>query len=247
MIKLEVCSNSVQSSIEAQKGGAIRVELCDNLAEGGTTPALSQIELTRELINIELNVIIRPRGGDFLYNDIEFQSMKRDIHHCGKAKCDGVVIGILNKDGSIDKNRNLELIKIAKEYSMSVTFHRAFDRCKDLYESLEDIIYLGCDRILTSGGRKTALEGKDVIKKLIEQAENRIIIMPGSGITENNISELVASTNLKEFHGTFKDTYKGNMEYITDKLGTFDEEYSIVMTNREKVKKAIENANKEYN
>lgn len=244
MIKLEVCSNSVQSSIYAQEGGAVRVELCDNLAEGGTTPSLSQIELTRELINIELNVIIRPRGCDFLYTDIEFESMKRDIHHCGKTKCNGVVIGILNKDGSIDKERNFELIKIAKEYGMSITFHRAFDRCKDLYQSLEDIINLGCDRILTSGGEKTALAGKEIIKKLIDQANNRIIIMPGSGITENNISELVEATNLKEFHGTFKGIYKGNMEYITNKLGSLDEEYSIVMTNKEKVKKAIENANK---
>lgn len=244
MIKVEVCSNSVQSSIEAQKGGAIRVELCDNLAEGGTTPALSQIELTRQLINIELNVIIRPRGGDFLYSDIEFETMKKDIHHCGKAKCNGVVIGILNNDGNIDKKRNQILIDIAKSYNMNITFHRAFDRCKDLYLSLEDIINLGCDRILTSGGEKTALAGKEIIKKLIDQAKDRIIIMPGSGITENNIYELVKATGLKEFHGTFKDSYKGNMEYITDKLGSFDEEYSIIMTNKDKVKKAIDNANK---
>lgn len=241
---LENCSNSVQSSIEAQKGGAIRVELCDNLAEGGTTPSLSQIQLTRENIDIQLNVIIRPRGGDFLYSDLEFESMKQDIHHCGKSKCDGVVIGILNADGTVDIERNKILVNIAREYNMSVTFHRAFDRCADLFKSLEDIINLGCDRILTSGGRKTALEGKEVIKKLIEQANGRIIIMPGSGINENNIAELVEATGLIEFHGSFRSRYNGKMQYQTELLDSYDEEYTILQTDAQKVKLAIENANK---
>lgn len=241
---LENCSNSVQSSIEAQKGGAIRVELCDNLAEGGTTPSLSQIQLTRENIDIQLNVIIRPRGGDFLYSDLEFESMKQDIHHCGKSKCDGVVIGILNADGTVDIERNKILVNIAREYNMSVTFHRAFDRCADLFKSLEDIINLGCDRILTSGGRKTALEGKEVIKKLIKQANGRIIIMPGSGINENNIAELVEATGLIEFHGSFRSRYNGKMQYQTKLLDSYDEEYTILQTDAQKVKLAIENANK---
>ncbi|WP_165021159.1 copper homeostasis protein CutC [Dysgonomonas sp. ZJ279] len=245
MVTLEICSNSVQSSIEAQRGGAVRVELCDNLAEGGTTPALSQIELSRQYIDIQLNVIIRPRGGDFLYNDLEFEIMKRDVHHCGLSKCDGVVIGMLNADGSIDKNRNAELIQIARKYRMSVTFHRAFDRCADLFQSLEDIIDLGCDRILTSGGKKTALEGKEIIKQLIEKAGDRIIIMPGSGITENNISELVEATGLTEFHGSFRSKYKGGMEFVTEGLGTPDEEYSILLTDYKKVEQAIENANRD--
>lgn len=241
---LENCSNSVQSSIEAQKGGAIRVELCDNLAEGGTTPSLSQIQLTRENIDIQLNVIIRPRGVDFLYSDLEFESMKQDIHHCGKSKCDGVVIGILNADGTVDIERNKILVNIAREYNMSVTFHRAFDRCADLFKSLEDIINLGCDRILTSGGRKTALEGKEVIKKLIKQANGRIIIMPGSGINENNIAELVEATGLIEFHGSFRSRYNGKMQYQTELLDSYEEEYTILQTDAQKVKLAIENANK---
>lgn len=241
---LENCSNSVQSSIEAQKGGAIRVELCDNLAEGGTTPSLSQIQLTRENIDIQLNVIIRPRGGDFLYSDLEFESMKQDIHHCGKSKCDGVVIGILNADGTVDIQRNKILVNIAREYNMSVTFHRAFDRCADLFKSLEDIINLGCDRILTSGGRKTALEGKEVIKELIKQANGRIIIMPGSGINENNIAELVEATGLIEFHGSFRSRYNGKMQYQTELLDSYEEEYTILQTDAQKVKLAIENANK---
>lgn len=243
MISLEVCAGSVQSAIEGQKGGAVRVELCDNLIEGGTTPALSQIEKSRELLHIQLNVIIRPRGGDFLYNDLEFELMKMDIHHCGKAKCDGVVIGMLNADGSVDIQRNAELISIARQYEMSITFHRAFDRCRDLFKSLEDIIELGCDRILTSGGEKTAIEGKNIIKKLIEKSQDKIIIMPGGGITEDNISELVKATNLKEFHGSFRSKYISEMEYISDKQGDKDQEYSLLQTNALKVKKAIERAN----
>ncbi|MDR1089788.1 MAG: copper homeostasis protein CutC [Prevotella sp.] len=242
-ITLEACANSPQSAIEAQKGGAIRIELCDNLGEGGTTPALSQIETTRQYIDIQLNIIIRPRGGDFSYSDIEFETMKRDIYHCGKAKCDGVVFGILKSDGSIDKKRNSELINIARQYGMSITFHRAFDRANDLFQALEDIIELGCDRILTSGGKQSAPEGAAIIKKLIGQANGRISIMPGGGITVDNIYELVKTTGLKEFHGSFRSKYKGNMKYLSP-LFNNEEEYTILQTDAGKVKKAIENANK---
>lgn len=242
-LSVEVCANSVQSAINGQKGGAVRVELCDNLEEGGTTPALSQIELTRENLSIQVNVIIRPRGGDFLYNDLEFEMMKRDIHHCGRSKCDGVVFGILNPDGSIDKKRNKELVDLAHQYGMSTTFHRAFDRCIDLFKSLEDIIELGCDRILTSGGMKTAPEGNEILKKLIQQASNRIIIMPGGGITENNIADLAKTTGLKEFHGSFRSRYMGNMEYTSTVFDNINEEYSILLSDPEKVKAAIKNAN----
>lgn len=243
-ITLEVCANSFQSAIAAQEGGAVRVELCDNLEEGGTTPALSQIQITRKHIDIQLNVIIRPRGGDFQYSDLEFETMKRDIHHCGQNKCDGVVFGILNTDGSIDKIRNRELADIARQYGLSITFHRAFDRCKDLFQSLEDIIELGCDRILTSGGMKTAPEGHETIKQLITQSNGRISIMPGGGITENNIPELVKNTGLKEFHGSFRSRYTGNMQYYSPAFDNINEEYSILQTDPDKVRLAIENANK---
>lgn len=242
-ITLEVCANSSQSAIEAQRGGAIRVELCDNLGEGGTTPALSQIEKTRQSIDIQLNTIIRPRGGDFYYTDIEFDIMKLDIHHCGKAKCDGIVFGILNSDASIDKKRNLELVNIARQYEMSITFHRAFDRTSNLFQALEDIIELGCDRILTSGGKQSAHEGATTIKRLIEQADGRISIMPGGGITEGNIYELAKATGLKEFHGSFQSKYKGGMKYTSLPFDN-EEEYTVLQTDANKVKKAIENANK---
>lgn len=244
MITLEVCANSTQSAIEGQKGGAVRVELCDNLAEGGTTPSLSQIEITRQSIDIQLNILIRPREGDFLYSDLEFDIMKRDIHHCGKAKCNGVVFGILKADGTVDIERNRELIEIVRQYGMSVTFHRAFDRSANIFKSLEDVINLGCDRILTSGGRKSAIEGKETISQLIEISGDRIIIMPGEGITEENISELVKATGLKEFHGSFRSRHKGGMKYISPVFNDINEEYSILQTDYNKVKKAIENANK---
>lgn len=248
MIKLEVCSNSVQSSIEAQRGGAIRVELCDNLMEGGTTPSLSQIELSIQYTDIEINTIIRPRGGDFIYSDIEFETMKRDIEICGDAKCDGIVIGILNNDASIDKKRSEKLISIAHKYGMNVTFHRAFDRCANLQKSLEEIVQLGCNRILTSGGMPTALEGKKIIRQLIEQADNRIIIMPGGGITENNISELVRSTGLKEFHGSFRSSYKGGMDYTQNNVNkNIEEEYYFLQTDAKRVRLAIDNANSSVN
>lgn len=242
-IVLEVCANSVHSSIEAQKGGAFRVELCDNLTEGGTTPSLSQIEHTRRSIDIQLFTIIRPRGGDFLYSNLEFEIMKRDIHLCGQSKCDGVVFGILNSDGNVDIKRNKELAAIARQYNMGITFHRAFDRCANLFDAIEDIIELGFDRILTSGGRKTALEGKEIIRNLIAKADNRIAIMPGSGITENNISELVRFTGLKEFHGSFQTQFNGKMKFRTDKINKAEDEYFYMQTDCNKVRLAKLNAN----
>jgi copper homeostasis protein len=146
-IKVEVCIDSIDSALAAQSAGACRVEYCNNLSEGGTTPSIAQIEIARKLLDIKLYVIIRPRGGDFLYNDLEFEVMKSDILHCGKIGCDGVVIGMLHADGSIDKIRCKELINIAHSYSMGVPFDRAFDRCRNLFEGMEEIIEMGCERI----------------------------------------------------------------------------------------------------
>lgn len=246
MIRAEVCADSIQSCIEAQQGGAYRIELCDNLVEGGITPSLSKIILARLALDIQLNAIIRPRGGDFCYTDIEFEAMKFDIHHCGKNGCNGVALGILNSDGSIDKIRNKILIDLAHQYNMNVTFHRAFDRSANLFQALEDIIDLGCDRILTSGGEKTAPKGMEIIKSLINQSDNRIIIMPGSGITPGNIAKLVKSTGLKEFHGTFRKRISGRMEYFNEKIGLFNEEYTILQTDSKAVSQAIRNANNAY-
>ena len=233
---LEVCVDSACNALIAQSAGAQRVEFCVNLLEGGTTPSLAQIEFARKMLHIDLYVIIRPRGGDFFYNETEFEIMKSDIHFCGKTGCDGVVIGMLNQDGTIDKERNSELFRIAHQYGMRVTFHRAFDRCVDLFEALETIIEIGCERILTSGGYNTAIEGAGVIRELIERAGERIIIMPGSGITPENAAEIVQITGAKELHGTFRSRFPSPMVYRNRNLSRQEEEYELFLTDAEKIK-----------
>lgn len=241
--KVEICTNSVTSCLEAQKGGAYRVELCAGIPEGGTTPSYGEIVMARKLLNIKLNVIIRPRGGDFLYSEVEHQAMLHDIEMAKKLGVNGVVIGCLTADGKVDMQRNKELIDAAK--GMNVTFHRAFDMCKDPFESLEQIISLGCDRILTSGQQPTAIEGVSLLKELVAKANNRIIIMPGSGINENNIATIAKETNAQEFHFSAREPIDSKMEYRNPDLkmgGTVVsiDEYAQNVTNAEKVKRTIE-------
>ncbi|MDD4729051.1 MAG: copper homeostasis protein CutC [Dysgonamonadaceae bacterium] len=244
--KIEICANSVASCLEAQKGGAHRVELCAGIPEGGTTPSYGEIALAREMLNIKLNVIIRPRGGDFLYSDIEHQTMLHDIEIAKKLGVNGVVIGCLTADGEIDLERNKELIDAAK--GISVTFHRAFDMCKDPFKSLEQIILLGCDRILSSGQQPTAEEGVELLKQLVKKADNRIIVMPGSGINEQNIASIALKTNAKEFHFSARESIKSKMEYRNPNLklgGTVIsiDEYAQNITDSDKVKRTISNLN----
>jgi copper homeostasis protein len=236
---VEVCVDSVCNAVTAQSAGAHRIEFCANLPEGGTTPSPAQIEIAREKLHIKMYVIIRPRGGDFLYNETEFEIMKSDIHCCGKTGCDGVVIGMLNKDGTIDRERNAELVRIAHQYQMGVTFHRAFDRCVDLFQAMETIIELGCERILTSGGYDTAMEGVEIIRQLIEKAGSRITIMPGSGITPENMDELIQKTGAKELHGTFRSRFPSPMLYRNEKLSRQEAEYELLLTDGGKIKEII--------
>ena len=246
MIKLEVCANSLTSALAAQDGGAVRVELCENLNEGGTTPSHGQILMARKLLNIKLYPLIRPREGDFLYNDLEFEIMKADIKQCIDAGCDGVVIGILNADGSIDKQRCAELLHMAKNRGLGVTFHRAFDMCADLNQGLEDIIEMGFERILTSGGKSTAIEGANIIAHLIEKAAGRISIMPGGGINENNVADLIHFTKAAEIHSSAKSTVKSKMNFQNDQIimgNNYIDEFSIEVTNAQKVRGIIKMAN----
>ena len=236
---LEICVDSVCNAMTAQSAGAHRIEFCANLPEGGTTPSPAQIEIARKRLQIKLYVIIRPRGGDFFYNETEFEIMKSDIHFCGKTGCDGVVIGMLHPDGAVDKERNGELVRIACQYKMGVTFHRAFDRCADLFQAMDTIIELGCERILTSGGYDTAIEGSEVIRKLIEKAGERIIVMPGAGITPENIVELIRKTGAMELHGTFRSRFPSMMQYHNEKLSQPEEEYELLLTDEEKIKRII--------
>jgi len=197
---LEVIAFDIYSCLLAEINGANRIELCDNQAEGGTTPSYGLINSARSKVSIELFPIIRPRGGDFLYSEDEFNIMKEDVLMCKKIGCDGIVVGILTHDGSVDKIRMSILTHLA--YPMSVTFHRAFDRTNDALKAMRDIIDCGCDRILTSGQQPTALEGLSLIKELIIHANNQIIIMPGSGIRSENIEEIALKSGATEFHSS---------------------------------------------
>lgn len=206
-MKVEIVVYNIDSALKAQEGGADRIELCDNPAEGGTTPSFGTIEVVRQNVSMDVFVMIRPRGGDFHYSSYEFHSMKRDIWQCQKASVDGIVFGILNEDGTLDKKRCKELIDKARP--LKVTCHRAFDMARDPFEALEDCIEAGFDRILTAGQRAQALDGAPLIGKLAEQANGRIAIMAGSGVNENTVQEIVAKSGVTEIHFSataFKDS-----------------------------------------
>lgn len=243
MINMEVCANSLRSALAAQEGGAIRVELCDNLPEGGTTPSYAQIAHAKKILTLQVYPIIRPRGGDFLYTDLEFELMKEDVKICRTLNCDGVVIGILKADGSIDKERCRELVELAGP--MGVTFHRAFDMSNDLFTALEDVIDLGCERILSSGGEASALLGAGVLSALISQAGGRISIMPGAGINTANIAGLIRQTGAKEFHASARKAVKSKMQFRNPRLnmGAAGDEFSFDLTDTDTVKTLIELAN----
>lgn len=238
---IEVCANSTESCVEAQLGGAYRVELCAGIPEGGTTPSYGEIVTARDNIGIKLNVIIRPRGGDFLYSDLEMASMLRDIEMAKKCGADGVVFGCLTKEGVVDVEKNRALIVAAK--GMSITFHRAFDVCKEPFEALETIIELGFDRILTSGQKSNAILGQSLLKELVERAGNRIIIMPGCGVNESNISGLARVTGAKEFHLSARQTVESEMIYKNCEVsmgGTVCiDEFKRDVTSAQRVEKSI--------
>jgi len=199
---LEICASSLQSAINAQTGGAQRIELCCNLEQGGLTPSHGTIKLARQALSIEIFVLIRPRAGDFTYTELEIAQIQEDILFCKSIGIDGVVFGVLNEQNEIDFERNKQLVALAKP--MQTTFHRAFDCLKNPMLGLEQIIELGFDRILTSGLESTAIEGKILLKKLIEQAQEKIIILPGSGLNSQNISDFIAFTKTKEIHASAK-------------------------------------------
>lgn len=203
-MQLEICASSLVSAIHAQAGGAQRIELCCNLEQGGLTPSAATIRLARKELDIDIFVLIRPRIGDFNYSDIEFQQMQEDILFCKQEGVDGVVFGVLNDNQEIDLINNRKLLELAAP--MQTTFHRAFDCLKNPLEDLEKIIDLGFDRILTSGLASTALQGQSLLKKLITQAADRIIILPGSGLNSQNMADFILETAAKEVHASAKKT-----------------------------------------
>ncbi|HEY9113441.1 MAG TPA: copper homeostasis protein CutC [Bacteroidales bacterium] len=245
-IQIEVCVNSVESAVNAQKGGATRVELCDNLLEGGTTASAGTLLAVRAKLICELNVLIRPRGGDFLYNNTELETIMNDIAFAKKAGADGIVFGFLTEEGKIDVTLLKEMITQARP--LSITFHRAFDMCDDPFEALEQLIKLRVDRILTSGQKQTALEGSTLLKQLIQKAGNQIIIMPGGGIRPINIEKLIKKTGAREYHvsSRFQMESKMNFRRPDIKMGSLLEmsEYEKVVVDQAGVKEMVEIASK---
>lgn len=237
--KLEICANSVQSCINAQEGNADRVELCDNLWEGGTTPSAGVIKLARQRIDIGLFVIIRPRGGDFLYSKLEFEVIKEDIRMAIDLGADGIVSGILHADGLVDKDRTSQLVEMCGD--LPFTFHRAFDLTSDPYRAMEDIIDCGAKRILTSGLQPSVPKGMDMLKKINKKANGRIVIMPGGGINEDNAMEIVEKTGCNEFHMSGKVVEDGQMNFRNHalKLNGAAEmpEYGITVSDVDKILK----------
>lgn len=229
---IEIATSDFLTTRSAVEGGADRIELCANLAEGGTTPSYAHIKKCRETFDIPLFPIIRSRGGDFLYNKDEFEIMKNDIKLCKDLGCEGIVIGLLNMDGTIDVARTSELIELA--YPLDVTFHRAFDRCKEPFQALEELIEIGCQRILTSGqqpsvaGQESIVNSKavDLIAELNSKADDRIIIMPGSGVRKENIKMLAEKTGCTEFHSSLRGKAKSPMQFIHPAFANSEESYT---------------------
>ena len=209
MAILEICAGSVESAIAARDGGAQRIELCAALEVGGVTPSAGLIAEARKVNGLTLNVIIRPRGGDFLYNEYEVACMEEDIRTCRSLGVDGVVIGALTADGDIDTATCKKLINAAE--GMGVTFHRAFDMCRNPQKALEELIALGCHRVLTSGQAATAQTGIPLLKELVKQADNRIIIMPGCGVNSNNAAKILQATGANEIHASARKSVGSGM------------------------------------
>jgi copper homeostasis protein len=200
MKKVEIACFNLESALIAQNAGADRVELCADMLVGGTTPSIEIIQQAREHLTIDLYVMIRPRGGNFVYSELEFEQMKSEIETIKKLGVNGFVFGILKDDNTINIEQNKVLVELAKPFPC--TFHRAFDEVSDLKKALEDVISCGFSTILTSGTYPNVMEGKEVLKQLVNQAKNRIEIMPGGGLRSANISALDEMVNANWYHSS---------------------------------------------
>lgn len=212
-LETEVCAYSIESCLNAAEAGATRVELCSSPYEGGTTPPAAAIEMACAIPGLEVAVMIRPRGGDFLYSDMEFEQMKRDIEFAKECGAEAVVLGILNPDGTVDRESTAALVRLAEP--METVFHRAIDTTSDMGKALEEVIATGCRRILTSGGKKTAAEGIETIRAMVKQAAGRIEIMAGSGVNPLNAASL-AATGVDALHFSAKASRESGMQYRSE-------------------------------
>jgi copper homeostasis protein len=197
-IVIEVCVDSVASALAAERGGAGRLELCSDMFEGGITPSVGLVQQVRAKTSIAVRVMIRPRGGDFCYTSEEFETMQRDIVAAKQVGADGVVLGILHADGSVDTERTRQLVELARP--LPVTFHRAFDMSADLFRALDVICETGADRLLTSGGAQTSTQGIHSIAALVQAAGDRIVIMACGGINDTNAAGIIGQTGVREIH-----------------------------------------------
>lgn len=196
---LEICANSIESALNAQNGGADRIELCTHLEVGGLTPSHGLIKVAKELLNIPIYVLIRPRAGDFVYSKMEMEVMKEDVQFCAEMGCAGVVIGCLNADRTICWEQTEQLLE--KAGYMDVTFHRAFDQCPNPFEALETLREMGIQRVLTSGCPTSAIDGVETLGELVDEADDDIIVMPGGGIRPDNLKTLLL-TGASEYHSS---------------------------------------------
>jgi copper homeostasis protein len=242
MIRVEICVDSVDGALAAQRGGADRVELCANLKEGGTTPSAGAIRLARKHLRVDVQVMIRPRGGDFLYTDAEMEIMREDIRAAKDLGANGVVFGCLTVDGDIDETRTAGLIALARP--LNVTFHRAFDMCREPRAALETLVALGVDRVLTSGQRPSCLLGLELIRELQELARGRIILMAGGGITPANVVQLVKETGIGEVHLSAGTSVPSGMRFRNPDCfmgaGSRDAEFTLRATDEQVVRDVVE-------
>jgi len=231
---LEICAYNYSSAIIAKKAGAHRIELCDNMGEGGTTPSYGSLKMVRENVDILLYPIIRPRGGHAFYTEEEFEVMKQDIRLCKELGVDGIVTGFVKTDGRVDAARLKDVIELA--YPMGVTFHRAFDATPDPFEAMETIIEAGCERILTSGQKPAAIEGIDMIAELVKAANERIIIMPGAGVRASNLKALKTGTGSREFHSSAHKIVEINLSHTNEYIQNMGHSY---IADEENIKEMI--------
>lgn len=240
---LEVCVDSVESAIAAERGGARRIELCSNLLEGGVTPSAGLIAAVREAISIDLNVMIRPRAGDFCYSAGEIDIMRHDIQLAKEQGANGVVLGLLDSLGNVDSLHTRELVELASP--LKVTFHRAFDMSQDLFRSLADLEKIGVHCILTSGGEQTALEGVRTLRRLVEAANGQLGIMAGSGIKEQNVATIVKQTGVRQIHASLKLSVPSSMEFQKRKIsmgGLKGREYRHYVVDQHEVERLLQAA-----
>jgi len=237
--KLEIIGFNIESCLAAQEAGADRIELCGSPGEGGTTPSYGLVQSAREKLEIDLYVMIRPRGGDFLYTDNEFEMMMKEVEFCKRSGCDGIVTGALTSDGHVDKEKCKLLVDLA--FPMEATFHRAFDRVADPVASLEDLITLGFERILTSGLKPKAEQNTHLLSQLIEKSAGRIIIMPGSGVNSENIILIAEKTGAKEFHSSASFSKESEMKFINKEMNEVLEYISVNKDEVKNMKKLLNN------